>query len=187
MSAKFFPSVKAFRTWLARNHDRETELWVGFYRKSTGKKGLQYVEAVEEALCHGWIDGVMHPIDETCFRQRFTPRKRTSSWSAVNLKRVEALIAENRMMPAGLAAWQQRDRRKDAQYLYERGAAAFTAAQERAFKRNEAAWAFWLLQPPGYRRLATHYVSAAKREATRERRLQRLIDCCARSERLPGA
>jgi uncharacterized protein YdeI (YjbR/CyaY-like superfamily) len=187
MNATFFPSAKAFRAWLAKHHDRETELWVGFYKKGTGKKGLQYLEAVEESLCYGWIDGLMNPIDDSCYRQRFTPRKRTSSWSAVNLKRVEALIAEGRMMPPGLAAWEQRDKRKDAQYLYERGAAAFSPEQEAQFKRSKKAWAFWETQPPGYRRLATHYVIAAKQEATRERRLQRLIDCCARSERLPGA
>jgi uncharacterized protein YdeI (YjbR/CyaY-like superfamily) len=111
MNATFFPSAKAFRAWLAKHHDRETELWVGFYKKGTGKKGLQYLEAVEESLCYGWIDGLMNPIDDSCYRQRFTPRKRTSSWSAVNLKRVEALIAEGRMMPPGLTAWEQRDKR----------------------------------------------------------------------------
>ena len=187
MTARFFPSAKAFRTWLAQHHGSETELWVGFHKKATGKRGLTYLEAVEEALCWGWIDGLMHPIDDTCFRQRFTPRKRTSSWSAVNLKRVEGLIGASRMAPPGLAAWEQRDKRKDAQYLYERGAAAFTPEQEATFRRQKRAWAFWEKQPPGYRRLATHYVTAAKQEATRERRLQRLIDCCTRSERLPGA
>lgn len=187
MTPKFFRDAKAFRSWLAKHHDSETELWVGFYKKASGKKGLQYVEAVEEALCYGWIDGLLHPIDDTCFRQRFTPRKRTSSWSGVNLKRVDALMAAGRMATPGLAAWKQRDPRKDAQYLYERGAAAFGTEQERQFKRHKAAWKFWESQPPGYRRLATLYVISAKQDATRERRLERLIDCCSRAERLPGA
>jgi uncharacterized protein YdeI (YjbR/CyaY-like superfamily) len=187
VTARFFPSARAFRSWLARHHDSETELWVGFHKKHTGKKGLQYLEAVEEALCYGWIDGLMHPIDAESFRQRFTPRKRTSSWSAVNLKRVEALVAAGRMMPPGMAAWQQRDTRKDAQYLFERGAAAFSPEQERAFRRQKAAWTFWEKQPPGYRRLATHWVTSAKREETRARRLTQLMARCAAGQRLPGA
>jgi uncharacterized protein YdeI (YjbR/CyaY-like superfamily) len=129
----------------------------------------------------------MNPIDDTSYRQRFTPRRRTSSWSAVNITRVEALIAAGRMMPPGLAAFEQRDTRKDAQYLYERGAAAFSPEQEQRFRSRKRAWAFWETQPPGYRRLATHYVISAKQEATRERRLTKLVECSARSERLPGA
>jgi uncharacterized protein YdeI (YjbR/CyaY-like superfamily) len=186
MTARFFPSAKAFRNWLTRHHDSETELWIGFHKKATGKGGLTYLEAVEEALCFGWIDGLMHPIDETCYRQRFTPRKRTSSWSGVNLKRVEALMAAGRMAPSGIAAWEQRDRRKDAQYLYERGAAAFSTEQESVFKRNKKAWGFWETQPPGYRRMATHWVNAAKRDETRERRLAQLIERSGSGLRLPS-
>ena len=184
---RFFASVAAFRTWLSRNHDKEVELIVGYYKQGASKRGMTYKEAVDEALCWGWIDGVVRSIDAERYQQRWTPRKSTSNWSAVNIAKIAELTAAGRMQPPGIAAFEGRDRRKDATYSYEKAAAAFSAAQERAFRRNKKAWTFWSSQPPGYRKLATHYVVSAKQEETRERRLARLMECCARSERLPGA
>ena len=184
---RFFASVAAFRTWLKRHHATTNELYVGYYKRGASKQGMTYKEAVDEALCWGWIDGVVRTIDDERYAQRWTPRKATSNWSAVNIAKIAELTAAGRMQPPGIAAFEGRDRRKDAIYSYDKSGAKFSTAQERTFKRNTKAWNFWNTQPPGYRKLATHYVVSAKQEVTRERRLERLIDCCARSERLPGA
>jgi uncharacterized protein YdeI (YjbR/CyaY-like superfamily) len=187
VKARHFRSAAAFRTWLSRHHGHTKELWILFHKKSSGNGGMGYVEAVEEALCWGWIDGVLRSAGDESFVQRFTPRRPGSTWSAVNIKRVAALTTAGRMAPPGIAAFEGRDRRKDASYLFERGAAAFLPEQERAFRKDRRAWSFWEQQPPGYRRLATHYVTSAKREETRARRLKRLMECSRDGCRLPGA
>ena len=185
MKPRFFRTRAAFRAWLEKHHARRTEQYVGFHKKGSGKGGLTYDEAVDEALCFGWIDGIIRRIDEHSYMHRFTPRKPTSNWSAVNLRKMKRLLAEGRVAPAGMASFEGRDRRKDAQYSYEREAAAFTPAQEKRFRAARTAWRHWESEPPGYRRTATHYVTSAKREATRERRLDLLIECCAEGRRLP--
>jgi uncharacterized protein YdeI (YjbR/CyaY-like superfamily) len=187
VTPRFFASVAAFRRWLRANHDRATELYVGYHKKHSGKGGLTYPEALDEALCWGWIDGVVRTIDADSYHQRWTPRTRDSQWSAVNIRKVAELTAAGRMQPPGIAAFERRNRAKDATYSYERAAPAFDAEQERAFKRNRAAWRFWEGQPPGYRRLATHHVTSAKKPETRARRLATLIACSAAGRRLPGA
>lgn len=185
MNPKFFRGQKSFRTWLDKNHDRLTEQWVGFYRKSSEKGGMSYDEAVDAALCFGWIDGIIRKIDDVSYMHRFTPRKATSSWSAVNLKKMERLLEAKLVAPAGLAAYQGRDRRKDAQYSYERDHAEFTPTQLRRFMDEQKAWAHWDQQPAGYRKTATYWVISAKRPETRERRFTILIETSAELRRLP--
>lgn len=183
---RFFATPAAFRAWLDANHNRATELVVGFYKKGSGKPSITWPESVDEALCYGWIDGVRRSLGDESYTIRFSPRKPTSIWSNVNVVKVEALLAARRMMPAGLAAWEKRDPAKSGIYAFERReAAAFDAASERRFQRNGAAWRYFHQQPPGYQRLATHYVVSAKRPETREKRLSALIEHSARGERLP--
>jgi uncharacterized protein YdeI (YjbR/CyaY-like superfamily) len=185
-SPRFFATPADFRAWLDAHHDRDTELLVGFYKKWSGKPSITWPESVDEALCYGWIDGVRQSLGEESYTIRFTPRKAGSIWSNVNIAKVAALLKTGRMMPAGLAAWERRDPKKSGIYLFERNdAAAFDAEAERRFKRSRRAWTYFIAQPPGYRRLATHYVTSAKRPETRERRLAALIECSARGERLP--
>ena len=181
----FFASPSEFRAWLEAHHGRETELLVGFYKKGSGKPSMTWSESVDEALCFGWIDGVRRSLDAERYTIRFTPRKPTSIWSNVNIAKVEMLLKADRMRPAGLAAWQRRDPEKSGIYAFERKSPAeFDAELERRFRRARSAWRFFQAQPPGYRRLATHYVTSAKRPETRERRLEVLIERSARGERL---
>jgi uncharacterized protein YdeI (YjbR/CyaY-like superfamily) len=183
---RFFATAGAFRAWLCGNHDRSSELLVGFYRKGSGKRSITWPESVDEALCYGWIDGVRRSLDDDSYTIRFTPRKPRSIWSNVNIAKVQALLAVGRMMPAGVAAWERRDPARSGIYLFERSdTVAFDAAATRQFKANRAAWTFFQAQPPGYRRLATHYVVSAKRPDTRARRLAALIAHSASGERLP--
>ena len=182
---RFFATPAAFRAWLDANHNRATELVVGFYKKGSGKPSITWPESVDEALCYGWIDGVRRSLGDESYTIRFTPRRPTSIWSNVNVAKVEALLAARRMMPAGLAAWEKRDPVKSGIYAFEREAAAFDLAAERRFQRNGAAWRYFHQQPPGYQRLATHYVVSAKRPETREKRLSVLIEHSARGERIP--
>jgi uncharacterized protein YdeI (YjbR/CyaY-like superfamily) len=170
----YFESRAAFRAWLATNHDSATVLRVGFYKQGSGRASVTYVEAVEEALCFGWIDGVRHTVDELSFTARFTPRKPKSSWSAVNLKRVEALIARGLMHESGLIAYQQRDPER-AQYSYEERPQQLPEPYLARFQAVEPAWRFFTAQPPWYQRTAAFWVVSAKQESTRERRLATLI------------
>jgi uncharacterized protein YdeI (YjbR/CyaY-like superfamily) len=187
MSApSFFATPADFRAWLDANHDRAGELIVGFYKKGTGMPSITWPESVDEALCYGWIDGIRRSLGEESYSIRFTPRKPASIWSRVNVAKVQALLKAGRMTPAGLAAWKRRDPAKSGIYSFERHtAAAFDAPSERLLRRNSAAWKYFQAQPPGYRRLATHFVVSAKRAETRERRLATLIEHSARGERLP--
>ena len=173
---RFFSTPQAFRTWLAKNHERRTELWVGFRKRSTGRASITWDEAVEEALCVGWIDGIRKPVDEDSYAIRFTPRKAGSTWSAVNVRRVGELVRAGRMQPAGLKAFEKRTAERTGVYSYERAHAKLNPAAERAFRANRAAWEFWESRPPWYRRTATWWVVSAKREETRQRRLATLID-----------
>jgi uncharacterized protein YdeI (YjbR/CyaY-like superfamily) len=183
---RFFASAEEFRAWLEANHERETELLVGFYKKGSGKPSITWPESVDEALCFGWIDGVRRSLDAERYTIRFTPRKPSSIWSKVNMAKVAAQLKAGRMRPAGLAAWERRNPEKSGIYSFEREhPAEFDAESERRFRRERAAWRFFQEQPPGYRRLATHYVTSAKRPETRERRLTVLIEHSARDERLP--
>lgn len=177
MEPTFFPTPADFRRWLEEHHADESELWVGFYKVGSGRPSLTWPESVDEALCFGWIDGVRKRLDGESYVIRFTPRKPTSNWSAKNLARVEELIAQGRMRPAGRKLYEARDREKQRVYSFERSREAkLDAAQEARFRANAAAWEFFQGQPPGYRRTALHWVQSAKRPETRERRLDTLIE-----------
>jgi len=173
----FFATPAEFRAWLAEHHDRARELWVGFYKKGSGKPSITWPESVDEALCFGWIDGVRKTIDDESYMIRFTPRKPRSNWSAVNIARVAELTAMGRMHPAGLRAFEQRTEERSGVYSYEqRQHAKLDPAYEERFRANAAAWEFFQAQPAGYRRLAIWWVVSAKKEETRLKRLATLID-----------
>ena len=172
----FFESQKAFRRWLEKNHGKATELWVGFYKKASGRGGLQYKEAVDESLCFGWIDGVRKSIDDVSYVQRFSPRKKSSIWSAINIKRVAELKKLGLMHASGLKAFEERDPKKAGLYSFENRPQELSPELERTFRANKKAWAYWETCPPGYKRTITFWVMSAKQEATREKRLARLIE-----------
>ena len=163
MNPKFFASQSAFRRWLERYHVEVRELWVGFYRKESGKGGVTYPEALDEALCFGWIDGLRKALDNSSYAIRFTPRKADSIWSAVNTRRVEELIKLGRIQKPGLAAFETRDLKKSQQYSYERNNCRLEAAHEKQFKVNAKAWEFFRAQAPWYQRATTWWVISAKR------------------------
>lgn len=184
MDPTFFPTPDDFRRWLAAHHASEGELWVGYYKKATGRPSMTWPESVDEALCFGWIDGIRKSVDEEAYKIRFTPRRPSSHWSRVNLERVAALIEEGRMTPAGLAAWEAADPERSARYSYERETAKLSRAQLARLRANQSAWAFWKAQPPGYRKQVAAWVTGAKREETRERRLATLVEDCANGLRI---
>ena len=184
MNPTFFPTPAAFRRWLARHGATTPELWIGFYKKGSGLKGMTYAEAVDEALCHGWIDGIIKRIDESSYMHRFTPRKRTSFWCAVNIAMVRKLEEAGRMTPAGLAAFATHESRK-APYSHEQQHRELGPEQLRAIRGNRDAWAYWQRQPPSYRKVVAYWIGNAKREATRERRLALLVACSAEGRRVP--
>ena len=176
MKPKFFSTPPDFRAWLEAHHETEKELLVGFHKKGTGKPSITWPESVDEALCFGWIDGVRHSVNSGAYTIRFTPRRPTSIWSAVNVARVEELKKAGRMRPAGLRAFAARTPERTGVYAFERHEAAkLTRAQEKTLRANRKAAAFFDAQPPGYRKTAIHWVVSAKQEATRQRRLQQLI------------
>ena len=180
MKIVFFKTPAAFRTWLRRHHTEHRILHVGFRKRHTGEPSITWPEAVDEALCYGWIDGVRHRIDADCYTIRFTPRRPGSIWSAVNLRRVRALIRDKRMSPQGLAVYKERNRKKTRLYAYEqRKEWRFSPRYARQFRANRRAWTWFQAQAPWYRRTSTHWVQRAKQEATRLRRLATLIDCSA--------
>ncbi len=159
---------------------------MGFAKKGSGRAGLTYPEALDEALCFGWIDGVRRSVDAERYTIRFTPRKPTSVWSAVNIARARELVAAGRMAPAGNAAFERRDEKRARLYSYERARVRLDHEYERTFRRNARAWSFFQAQPPWYRRTSTWWVMSAKREETRNRRFASLLDFSARSLPLPA-
>jgi uncharacterized protein YdeI (YjbR/CyaY-like superfamily) len=171
----FFPTPGDFRRWLEKNHAKAAELSVGFYKRGSGRPSITWPEAVDEALCFGWIDGVRHRIDERSYRIRFTPRKPKSIWSNVNVKRVAALKKLGRMAAAGLAAFAKADPKRSGIYAYERRNARLAPADEKRFRANKKAWTFFKAQAPWYQRILTYWVVSAKREETRQTRLAALI------------
>ena len=179
----FFASPAELRDWFSAHHESADELWVGYHRKATGRPTVTWPQAVDEALCVGWIDGVRYRLDDERHAQRFTPRRKGSIWSAINTKRATELITDGRMRPAGVKAFEARSPEKTAMYSYEREAAAFTEEQQARFEADEPAWAFFQAQAPSYRRSITHWVSSAKREETRQRRFEMLLEDSRRRRR----
>jgi uncharacterized protein YdeI (YjbR/CyaY-like superfamily) len=185
MEPTFFATSSEFRAWLEKHHDSASELWVGFYKKGTGLPSMTWQEAVDQALCFGWIDGIRKRVDGSSYANRFTPRKRNSNWSVINIKRAEELIASGSMHPAGLAAFEARPDDGGARYSYEqRHSARLEAEQEDRFRAQRRAWEFFQSQSPSYRQTAIWWVISAKREETRERRLATLIEDSAQGRRI---
>ena len=184
MQATYFKSAAEFRAWLKANHQQAQELIVGFYRKHSGQTGISYEEAVNEALCFGWIDGLKKRLNEFSYCHRFTPRKPRSTWSLSNIKRAEMLKKQGRMEPAGLHAFEARERKRSGLYSYETRPRRLTPELERRLRAQTQAWDFFRHQPAGYQRLAIYWVLQAKREETRLRRLDLLIGDSARGLRL---
>ncbi len=182
----YFRSPAAFGLWLEKYAARRTELWVGFHKKETGRPSLTWSESVDEALCHGWIDGVRKSVDAERYTMRFTPRKTGSNWSAINIRKVKALVKSGRMRPAGLAAFRARRSDRSGVYSFEQAAPKLPAAYERILKKNAAAWDFFRTRTDWYRRTTSWWIVSAKREETRLRRLEVLIASSEARKPIPG-
>lgn len=180
----FFQTQNDFRKWLEENHDKETEIIVGYYNVKSGKVGMTWSESVDQALCFGWIDGVRRKVDEESYCNRFTPRRANSNWSAVNIAKVAELTAKGLMMPAGIAAFEKRKEEKSAIYAYENELKQFSADFEKRFKKNKTAWEFFENQTNWYKKQVINWVMTAKQEATREKRFEKLVAACAGDNRL---
>ncbi|HEU0051622.1 MAG TPA: YdeI/OmpD-associated family protein [Longimicrobium sp.] len=185
MEPVHFASAADFRAWLERHHGDTPELMVGIWKKDSGNGGITYSEALDEALCFGWIDGVRRKVDAERYAQRFTPRRARSAWSEVNIRRATELSEQGRMHPAGAAAFAARDPEKTREISHEARFRPLDEAFERDFRADVAAWTFFQAQAPFYRRNAAGWVMGAKKEETRRRRLDELIAACARGERMP--
>jgi uncharacterized protein YdeI (YjbR/CyaY-like superfamily) len=181
---RYFRSPSEFRRWLEKSHAKADELLVGFHKKGTGKPSMTWPEAVDEALCFGWIDGIRKGVDEERYTIRFTPRKPTSNWSAINIRRMGELEGLGRITDAGRAAFAKRSEKRSAIYSYENKPEKLPATLEKRFRANKKAWTFFSDQPPGYRRVALYWVLSAKKAETRERRLGTLIADSAAGRRL---
>jgi uncharacterized protein YdeI (YjbR/CyaY-like superfamily) len=180
----FFDSALSFRNWLEVNHQNETEVFVGYYKVGTKKPSMFWSESVDEALCFGWIDGIRRSIDEESYCNRFTPRKPKSNWSAVNIAKVEEMIRQGKMMPAGLVAFEKRLDARSAIYSYENLPEKLNPEMEVRFRENSAAWEFFEKQPPSYRKPRIYWVMCAKQQSTKLSRLNRLIEASANGKRL---
>jgi uncharacterized protein YdeI (YjbR/CyaY-like superfamily) len=177
MRPRFFATSAKWREWLERHHRTARELWVGFHKRGTGRPSMTWPESVDQALCFGWIDGVRKRLDETSYVIRFTPRRKGSVWSSVNLARVKELTRLGLMRPAGLSAHEARTPGKAGLYSYEqRKTAALPEAMQRRLERNRKAWTFFRKQPAWYRQTSVWWVVSGKKEETRERRLTALIE-----------
>lgn len=176
----FFETPAELRRWFDEHHRSATELYVGFHKKGSGRASVSWPESVREAICFGWIDGVRKSLGETSYCIRFTPRKPKSTWSLVNIRHAEELMAEGLMARAGLAAFEARSEARSGVYTYEQTEGTAEARVEREMKKNRRAWSFFASQPPWYRRTAARWVMSAKREETRARRLATLVEDSAR-------
>ena len=176
MKTKFFKSPSDFRKWLHDNHASADELWVGFYKKGSGRQSITWPESVDEALCFGWIDGIRKSVDEESYTIRFTPRRPGSIWSAVNIKRAQALIDEGYMQPVGHAAFLARKENRSGIYSYEQRKDQLDEPYQNLLRKNKTAWDFFHSQSPSYRKAAVWWVVSAKREETRLKRMAKLIE-----------
>jgi uncharacterized protein YdeI (YjbR/CyaY-like superfamily) len=184
---RFFATPQDFRAWLEEHHADAGELLVGYYKKDSGRPSITWPESVDEALCVGWIDGIRRRIDDESYSIRFTPRRARSIWSAVNIARAGELMAEGRMTPAGLAAFEARDEKRSAIYSYEqRHKAKLEPEQEARLRADPAAWEWFHSRSPSWRRAAVYWITSAKKPETRERRLATLIEDAA-AGRMPKA
>jgi uncharacterized protein YdeI (YjbR/CyaY-like superfamily) len=183
MKPRFFKTPADFRAWMEKHHAVTIELWVGFYKKSSGKAGISYQEGVDAGLCYGWIDGIKKRVDEDSYMHRFTPRRARSIWSNVNTRRMAELIEDGLVAPPGLRTFQARDEKRSGVYTYENRTQPLGPAQEKLFRANKKAWEFFRAQPPGYQKLVTRWIMSAKKEETQNKRLQMMIDASAKGTR----
>jgi uncharacterized protein YdeI (YjbR/CyaY-like superfamily) len=184
MQAQFFAKQEDFRQWLEENHANENELLVGFYKVDSKKPSMTWPQSVDQALCFGWIDGVRKTIDSDSYCIRFTPRRPTSIWSAVNIQKVEDLSKQGLMQAAGLAAFEKRQEHKSKIYAYEKEPVLLDETFEKQLKSNEKAWNFFQSQAPSYKKVVIHWVMSAKQEATKISRIQKLIDASEAGKRV---
>ena len=175
MTPTFFAKQSDFRKWLEKNHKKETELLVGFYKVDSGKPSITWTQSVDEALCFGWIDGVRKSIDSNSYQIRFTQRKATSIWSAVNIQKIEMLTKQGLLQPAGLLSFQNRKENKSKIYSYENEGVKFSSDFEAQFRKNKKAWVYFQLLAPSYKKPSTNWVMSAKQEVTKVKRLAELI------------
>jgi uncharacterized protein YdeI (YjbR/CyaY-like superfamily) len=184
MKPNFFETGGEFRKWLNKNHKKETELLVGFYKVGSGKPSMTWSESVDEALCFGWIDSVRKSIDDKRYTIRFTPRKPTSIWSAVNIKKMEDLTGKGLVQPAGLAAYEKKKENRSKIYTYEKAPVKLDSNYERSFKANKNAWIFFQSQAPSYQRVIINWIMSAKQQVTQLSRLKKAIDSSQSGKRL---
>ncbi|HEX8268606.1 MAG TPA: YdeI/OmpD-associated family protein [Flavobacterium sp.] len=175
MEPQFFETQYDFRKWLEENHTSEKELLVGYYKVGSGRPSMTWPESVDQALCFGWIDGIRRSVDEQSYSIRFTPRKPSSIWSSVNIRKIEELTKAGLMQPAGIAAYEKKTEKNSSIYAYESEGKSLSVEFEKRFQQNQIAWEFFNKQAPSYRKRMVHWVVSAKQEATRESRLQKLI------------
>ena len=186
VSPHFFPSPSAWRAWLDEHHAEAKELWVGLYKRESGRPSITWPEAVDGALCFGWIDGVRKRVDEISYKIRFTPRKPRSIWSSINVRRATELSSLGLMHSAGLAAFQKRDGKRSGIYAYEqRKGAKLPTAYEKKFRANKNGWKFFQAQAPWYRRTCSWWIISAKKEETKLKRLAALIEHSERQRTMP--
>lgn len=185
MKPKFFKTPSDLRKWFDHHHATEQELWVGYYKRDSGKPSITWPQSVDEALCFGWIDGIRKSIDDLSYKIRFTPRKPRSTWSAVNIKRVGELSEQGLMQSTGLKAFQAREENRSGIYSYEQRSPELPDQYGKQLKKNLAAWKFFHAQPPSYRKAANWWVVSAKKEETRLKRLDNLIQHSALGQRIP--
>jgi len=180
-----FATLEALRAWLQRNHATRRELLVRNFKVRAAHRGVTYAQAVDAALCFGWIDGVRRSLDDVSFVTRLSPRKPKSKWSAVNVRRAKALIRAGQMRPPGLLAFRARDAADARRYSYESAPAVLAPGHARKLRASKRAWQFFRQQPPWYQRSTQFWVMSAKRDETRERRLAVLIACSAKRKTVP--
>lgn len=175
MQPIFFQNTQTLRQWFIDNHQTETELIVGYYKKGVDKQTITWSDSVDEAICFGWIDGVRKSIDEISYQIRFTPRKATSIWSKVNIEKVERLKKQNLMFPSGIVAFEKRKEDKSMIYSFEQNVVELPSNFEELFRANPKAWDFFTKQAPSYQKTAIWKIISAKLEATKIRKLHQLI------------
>lgn len=184
MTPVFFKDQSAFRKWLEENHTKEKELVVGYYKVSTGKPSINWSESVDQAICFGWIDGIRKSIDNESYCIRFTPRKPSSNWSAVNIRKVENLIKNGQMTAAGLEAYKNIKENKSGIYSFENEAKNLPVDFETTFKVNKTAWEFFNKQTPSYRKAVIHWILSAKQEVTKLSRFEKLLSACEKQTKI---
>jgi len=182
---KFFSQPSDLRKWFEEHHDQAHEIWVGYYKKGSGIRSITWPESVDQALCYGWIDGIRKSIDEASYKIRFTPRRPRSQWSAVNLKRIEELKAQGLVSASGLKVYERRDKKRARQASFEQREVVLNRAYLNEIKSNKKAWSFYQTLAPSYKKATSWWIMSAKKEETRLRRLDILIQSCTEEQKVP--